>query len=42
MTDPTAPTPPDVLFDVSDKTVVVTGGGVGAVGSVMTGDGTPR
>ena len=36
MTDPTAPTPPDVLFDVSGKTVVVTGGTRG-IGRMIAG-----
>jgi NAD(P)-dependent dehydrogenase (short-subunit alcohol dehydrogenase family) len=36
MTEPTAPTPPDVLFDVSGKTVVVTGGTRG-IGRMIAG-----
>ena len=36
MTDPAAPTPPDVLFDVSGKTVVVTGGTRG-IGRMIAG-----
>ena len=36
MTTPAAPTPPDVLFDVSDKTVVVTGGTRG-IGRMIAG-----
>jgi len=36
MTDPTAPTPPDALFDVAGKTVVVTGGSRG-IGRMIAG-----
>jgi len=36
MIDSPAPTPPDVLFDVSDKTVVVTGGSRG-IGRMIAG-----
>ena len=36
MTDPTAPTPPDVLFSVAGKTVVVTGGTRG-IGRMIAG-----
>ena len=36
MTDSPAPTPPDVLFDVADKTVVVTGGSRG-IGRMIAG-----